>query len=119
MQFNCVVIASYTLGFLKSKNLWLVFRLKHEISKDNFFASSFMEKMLVIQFHSMEKMLIIHFHSFEKCLSYNFIVWKKCLTYNFIVVLKNAYHTISYMEKMLILLISYIHFYSLKWYERE
>ena len=61
MQFICVVTASYTLGFLMTKNPWLVFRLKHEISKQKFFEFSFMEKMLIIQFHSMEKMLILLF----------------------------------------------------------
>ena len=48
-----------------------MFWLKQEVSKQNFFVFSFMNK---------------------KCLSYNFIVWK------------NANHTISYMEKKLILL---------------
>ena len=65
MQFICVVFASYTLGFLMTKNPWLVFRLKHEISKQKFFEFSFMEKMVIIQFHSM-----------EKCLPYNFIYEK-------------------------------------------
>ena len=65
MQFICVVTARYTLGFLMTKNPWLVFRLKHEISKQNFFEFLFMENMLIIQFHSM-----------EKCLSYNFIYVK-------------------------------------------
>ena len=77
MQFICEVTASYSLGFLMTKNPWLVFRLKHEISKQKFFEFLFMEKMLVIQFHSMEKKLIIQFH-----------IWKKCsfcyfLTYTF------------------------------------
>ena len=35
-----------------TKNPWLVFRLKHEISKQNFSEFSFMEKILVIQLHS-------------------------------------------------------------------
>ena len=61
-----VVIASNNLGFLMTKNPWLVFRLKHKISKQKFFLFSFMEKMLVIQFHSIEKMLIIQFHIMEK-----------------------------------------------------
>ena len=65
MQFICVVTGSYTLGFLMTKNPWLVFRLKHEVSKQKFFEFSFMEKMLIIQFHSM-----------EKCLSYSFIYEK-------------------------------------------
>ena len=51
-----------TLGFLMTKNPWLLFRLKHEISKQNFFEFSFMKKMLIIQFQSMEKMVIIQFH---------------------------------------------------------
>ena len=62
MPFISVVTASYTLGFLMTNNLWLVFRLKHENSKQKFFEISIMEKMLIIQFHSMEKMLIIQFH---------------------------------------------------------
>ena len=32
-----------------TKNPWLVFRLKHEISKQNFLEFSFMEKMLIIK----------------------------------------------------------------------
>ena len=76
MQFTCVVSASYTLGFLKTKNPWLVFRWKYEISKQICFLFSFKEKMLIIQFHSMEKLLIIKFHSMEKSLSYNFIYGK-------------------------------------------
>ena len=48
-----------------TKNRWLVFQLKHKISKKrNLF--SLMEKMLVIQFHSMEKTLNIQFHIIEK-----------------------------------------------------
>ena len=35
-----------------TKNPWLVFRLKHEISKQNFSEFSFMEKILIIQLHS-------------------------------------------------------------------
>ena len=61
MQFICVVTASYTLCFLMTKNPWLLFRLKLEISKQNFFEFSFMEKMLIIQFHSMEKILSYNF----------------------------------------------------------
>ena len=37
MQFICMVTASYTLGFLKSRNPRLVFRLKHEITKKEIF----------------------------------------------------------------------------------
>ena len=70
MQFICVVNDSHTLGFLMTKIPWLVFRLKHEISKPKFFEFSFMRKMLIIQFHSIEKMLIllfsyIHFYSMK------------------------------------------------------
>ena len=79
MQFTCVVTASYTLGFLKTKNPWLVFRLEYEISKQICFLFSFMEKMLIIQFHSMEKMLIIKFHSMEKKFIIQFHIWKNCL----------------------------------------
>ena len=43
---------SYTLGFLRTKNPWLVFRLKYKFSKQNFLEFSFMEKMLIIQLHS-------------------------------------------------------------------
>ena len=74
-----------------TKTPWLVFRLKHEISKQKFLEFSFMEKMLIVQLHSgfshdkkslvsvsvetqnfetklfriflMEKMLIIQLHS--------------------------------------------------------
>ena len=67
MQFICVVTARYTLGFLMTKNPSLVFRLKHEILKQNF-EFSFMEKLLVIQFDSMERMLMVHFHLRKKCL---------------------------------------------------
>ena len=49
-----------------TKNPRLVFRLKQEVSKQNFFVFSFMKKMFILQFHSM-----------EKCLSYNFIYGKK------------------------------------------
>ena len=55
MQFICVVTASYTLGFFMTKNPWLVFRLKHEISKQTIFEFSIMEKMLIIQFRSIKK----------------------------------------------------------------
>ena len=50
MQFICVVTASYSLGFFMTKNPWVVFRLKHEISKQNVFEYSYMEKMYIIQF---------------------------------------------------------------------
>ena len=50
MQLICMVTASYTLGFLMTKNPWLVFRLNHEISKQNFLSIIY-GKMLVIQFH--------------------------------------------------------------------
>ena len=60
MQFSCVVAASYTMSFLMTKNPWLVFRMKHKISKQIFFLYfQSMEKTLIIQFHSMEKMLIL------------------------------------------------------------
>ena len=80
MQFLCMVTASYTLGFLMTKNPWLVFRLKHKISKQKAFEFSFMEKMLIIQFHSMDKMLIIQFHIWKKCWfcyfhTYTFTLW--------------------------------------------
>ena len=68
MQFICVIKASYTLGFLMTKNPWLVFRMKHKSSKQNNFVYSFMEKMLPIELHSIEKMLFIQFHSIEKTL---------------------------------------------------
>ena len=58
----CSLSVSYSLGFLMTKNPWLVFRLKHEIPKQNFFDYSIMEKMLIIQFHCMKKMLVIQFH---------------------------------------------------------
>ena len=62
MQFICVVTASYTLGFLMTQKPWLVFRLNHEISNQTFFEFSFMERMLIIQFHNKEKMLVMQFH---------------------------------------------------------
>ena len=45
-----------------TKNPWIVFRLEHKILKLKFFIFSFMEKMLIIQYHNMEKVLIIQFH---------------------------------------------------------
>ena len=68
MQFICVVTASYTLGFLMTKNPSLVFPLKRKISQQNFVLFSIMEKMLVMQILSMEKMLIIQFTIIEKVL---------------------------------------------------
>ena len=65
MQIICVVPASYTLGFLRAKNPWLVFRVKHKNLKQNFLVFFFMEKKHIIQFQNMKKMLIILF-------SYNF-----------------------------------------------
>ena len=62
MQCICVETTSYTLGFLMTKNPWLVFGLRHEISKHKFFELSSLEKMLIIQFQSMEKILITQFH---------------------------------------------------------
>ena len=67
MQFICVVTASYSLSFLMTKNPWLVFWLKHEISKQNLLEYSFMEKLFIIQFHRMQKMFIIQFHIWKKC----------------------------------------------------
>ena len=57
MQFICVVTANCTLGFLMTKNPWLEFRMKLKISKQNLFVFQFMEKMLIMQFHSVEKLL--------------------------------------------------------------
>ena len=74
MQFICLITASYTLGLLMTKNPLLVFRMKHESSKQKLFVFSFMEK--------------------------------------------NRCHTISFVEKMLILLFSYTYFCSMKLYER-
>ena len=54
MEFICMITASYTLGILKSRNPWLVFRLKHEISKKKI-VFSFMEKKFLIQFFSIWK----------------------------------------------------------------
>ena len=68
MHFICVVTASYTLGYLMTKTSWLVFRLKPEVSKQKFFVVSFMEKIVIIQFHSVEKMLIIQFNLWKTCL---------------------------------------------------
>ena len=53
-------------------------------------------KQKFVVFSFMEKMPIIQFHSMEN----------------------NAYHTISSMEKMLILLFSYTYFRSMEMYER-
>ena len=61
MHIICGVTASYTLGFFKTKNPWLMFRLKHETSKQKFFEFSFLEKMPIIQFHCTEKMLVMQF----------------------------------------------------------
>ena len=73
MQIICGVIASYTLVFFMAKNLWLVFRMKHKTSKQNFVVFSF---MYIIQFHGMEKNFIVQFYSMKKMLimlfSYNF-----------------------------------------------
>ena len=66
MQFICVVTASHNLGFLLTKNPWLVFRLKHIFFETKFFVSLSMEKLLVIQTHIMDKMLIIHFYIMKK-----------------------------------------------------
>ena len=68
MLFICVVPASYTLGFFMTKNSWLVFWLKHGISKQKFFEFSFMGKLLNLNFHSMEKMPFIQFHIWKKSL---------------------------------------------------
>ena len=65
MQFICVVTASYTLGFLMTKNSWLVFQMKHKVSKQTFCIFTY-GKMFIIQFHSMEKNFVIHFHSLGK-----------------------------------------------------
>ena len=43
-QFICVVIASYTLGFLMTKRPELVFRMKHKVSKEIFFGIFFYGK---------------------------------------------------------------------------
>ena len=56
MQSICMVTASYTLGFLMTEKPWLVFRMKHKMSKQKFFVIPFME-----QFHNMEKILILLF----------------------------------------------------------
>ena len=154
MQIICVVTASYTLGFLMTKNPWLVFRLKDEISKQKIFEFSLMEKMLIIQFHRMEKMLRLFFLLPPPANFYMQICWPHCpivtkfyiqtnkattnifclhteprKTTRYTNILKlvwgggegkraNAYHRISYMKKMLILLFSCIHFFSMKLYER-
>ena len=82
MQFICMVTASYNLGSLMTKNPCLVIRLKHETLKQNFFVFSFMEKILVIQFHSMKKMLTLQFHSWKN--AYFAIFMHLCLLYEFV-----------------------------------
>ena len=113
MQLNCVVTSSYTLGFLMTKNSWLVFWMKHKISKQNIIVFSFMEKMLVIQFHSMEKCLSCTFHTIfgikrlTKKLKFQFQSMEKMFVIKF--------HS---MEKMPILLLSDTYFCYMKLYER-
>ena len=67
MQFICVVTASYTLGFLLTKNPGSS-SYDNKISKQIFLVFLFMEIMLTIQFLSMEKMPCLMFHSKEKML---------------------------------------------------
>ena len=79
-----VVTASYTQGFLMTKNPWLVFRLKHEISKQNFFEFSFLEKNHFIHFHIRKKMLIlpfsyIYFYSMKGYDKHFFFINENCM----------------------------------------
>ena len=92
-----MVIDSYTLGFLMTKNPWLVFRKKRITSKQKVFVFSFMEKMLVIQFHRT-----------EKCLSYNLILWNKSLNAYHAILMKKLKFYFQSMEKLL-----FIKFYSM------
>ena len=73
-----------------TKIFWLVFRLKHEISKKKILEFSFMEKMLIIQLHSGfshdKKSLVsvsVETRNFETKIIRIFIYGK------------NAHHTIS------------------------
>ena len=43
-----------------TENFWLVFHIKHKILKQNVLVFSFMEKMLIIQFHRMETIVRIN-----------------------------------------------------------
>ena len=70
-----------------TKNPWLVFRLKHEISKQNFLEFSFMEKMLII------KLLSGYSHDKKSLVSVS------VETRNF----KTKLFRIFFMEKMLII----------------
>ena len=63
MQFLCVVSASYTLGCLVTKNPWLVFQLKHEISKQNFFCIFVYGKNVYHTISFMEKILFCYFRT--------------------------------------------------------
>ena len=81
--------------FLSSINLTRKLQLKHEISKQNFFELSFIEKSLK---HEISKQKIFEFSYMEKMLIINFIDGK------------NAYHTISYMKKKC--LFAYFHTYT-------
>ena len=63
LTFMAKTTKCYTLCFLMIENPWLVFRLKHENSKQNFF-DFFMEKMLIIQFHIWKKCLFCYFHKY-------------------------------------------------------
>ena len=71
-----------------TKNPWLVFRLKHKISKQNFLEFFFMEKMLIIQLHSG--------FSHEKKNSWLVFQLKHKIS-------KQKFLELSFMEKMLVI----------------